>query len=78
IMPNMNGIEAYRLISEQYPDMLFVFTSGFTFDHSIEDLRKKSNVIDFIRKPYTLSMLCKVLRKAGERELKRAQRSTTS
>ena len=32
VMPFMNGVEAYRIIKENVPDVRILFTSGFTAD----------------------------------------------
>jgi PAS domain S-box-containing protein len=70
IMPNMNGIEAYRRISDAFPEIPFIFTSGFTYDQSLDEITMNRNVVDFIRKPYTLSALCEALEKTKARSAK--------
>jgi len=66
IMPGMTGAEAFHRIRELHPGMPIVLTSGYQEDNASEDLCKLSPAA-FIKKPYTLASLERVLTDVIER-----------
>lgn len=65
IMPEMNGWELGERIQMIYPDIRFLFMSGYTADiiahHGILD-----EGIQFIEKPFSIEMLADKIRKVLE------------
>jgi PAS domain S-box-containing protein len=51
IMPEMNGTECMKKLTELAPDLPIVLSSGFTNDADIDTL-KQQGLTDFIQKPY--------------------------
>ncbi|MEN8153559.1 MAG: PhnD/SsuA/transferrin family substrate-binding protein [Acidobacteriota bacterium] len=61
VMPKMNGIKLAEEIKKLFPDILILFTSGYTEDFESTEILTGPG-IDFIRKPYTLSELSQKIR----------------
>jgi PAS domain S-box-containing protein len=61
IMPNMNGKEAYNLISEKNPAVRIIFMSGYTAD-IIQNKGIVDEDINFIHKPISKQPLLKKVR----------------
>lgn len=52
-MPNMNGIQVLRHITEHYPKMKSIVLTGYAdLNHAAE--ARRYGAVDFISKPYTL------------------------
>lgn len=63
VMPVMNGVEAYRIIKDNSPDVRILFTSGFTSDilsRAGIDPRDKR----LLQKPVSSDTLLKMVRAA--------------
>lgn len=63
LMPGMNGIELAKIISEKFPGLPTVLTSGYS--GAITD--DVTGGIELIRKPYSMEVLARTLRKAVAR-----------
>jgi len=63
ISGGMGGIETIKTIHSQAPDANFIIASGYTDNISISDL-KKYGVNGFLRKPYTIPDLNKIISEA--------------
>lgn len=65
VMPGMNGRELFEIITEKFPGMKCLYTSGYTADiiahHGILDL---DDEIKFISKPFSRAELSEIIRKA--------------
>jgi FixJ family two-component response regulator len=61
IMPNMNGKEAYNLISAKNPAVRIIFMSGYTAD-IIQNKGIVDEDINFIHKPISKQPLLKKVR----------------
>lgn len=61
VMPdNYSGIELHQIVKDKYPDILFIFVSGFS-DDAIK-LRSEKNIIEhYIQKPFRADELKRVL-----------------
>ncbi len=64
IMPDLNGLEAYRELRAQDPHVRVVFASGYSTGGILRDAPEARSTV-FIGKPYTLAGLSVALRKAG-------------
>ena len=51
LMPEMNGVDAYKKMAEINPNLKVLFVSGYSENQEIEDL-KQSEHIDFLQKPF--------------------------
>lgn len=51
LMPEMNGVDAYKKMAEINPSLKVLFVSGYSENQEIEDL-KKSEHVDFLQKPF--------------------------
>lgn len=60
IMPEMNGTEAFNGMKEYNKDCKVIIASGFTKDENIDEL-KKLGLAGFIRKPFRMSELSKLI-----------------
>ena len=73
-MPEMDGVEALRLIREIDPDLPVVVVSGF----ATEDLARKvlkAGAFDFVAKPVVLSHLGKIVEQLEEVRAARSDES---
>ena len=61
-MPELNGVEFIEKAKEILPDTKVVFTSGYT-DKYIAYNEIFIEGVNFIQKPYTLSMLANLIKK---------------
>ncbi|MDU0459898.1 MAG: response regulator [Geobacteraceae bacterium] len=61
IMPEMNGVEAYRIIKEIAPDIRVLFTSGYTAEVLDRELIQAKDV-RLLNKPIPPDTLLKVVR----------------
>jgi two-component system nitrogen regulation response regulator GlnG len=59
-MPGINGIQLVRSIQESYPDIHVVFISGQPQESGLADFPGAA----FLRKPFTLTDLLRVVRGA--------------
>ena len=69
IMPNMHGIEAYRLLKNDHPDLPILFVSCLAKDHILES--SFDNEIPrklFIAKPLTLESLSEGIEFASQKD----------
>ncbi|MCK5057998.1 MAG: PAS domain S-box protein [Candidatus Aminicenantes bacterium] len=62
IMPEMNGKELAAALKKLYPEILIIFTSGYTDNHIIHSGPLDKGV-NFIQKPYSVQMLAQKVRK---------------
>ncbi len=63
VLPNLNGPEIYRRISETRPDLPVVFASGYSADFAM--LRKiQESGLSVLQKPYTARDLARKIREA--------------
>jgi two-component system cell cycle sensor histidine kinase/response regulator CckA len=62
-MPEMGGRELFDRARVMRPDIPFVFSSGFTRDDLMDRLRDEERIF-FIAKPYSLSQLTGIIRRA--------------
>ncbi len=60
IMPNMNGMDAFKKMKEINPNCKVIISSGFTRDESMVDLLQ-NGLSGFIKKPYSINELSKLL-----------------
>lgn len=60
MMPGMNGIELAAIMSERYPGLPIVLTSGYS-SVLTDDMK---NGIELIKKPYSVEVLARALRRA--------------
>ena len=65
IMPGMNGRQLAELITERYPDIRVLFTSGYT-ENIIARHGILKNDVTFIAKPYNLGSLARMIRRVLE------------
>ncbi len=65
MMPGMNGIELATIISERFPGLPIVLTSGYS-NVLTDDLKSG---IELIKKPYSVEVLARALRKAVSRSI---------
>lgn len=64
-MPIMDGIEMARIAKEYYPDIFFIFLSGYKeFEYAKQALELQA--IDYLNKPINNEELIKVIQKAEE------------
>jgi DNA-binding LytR/AlgR family response regulator len=64
-MPGMNGVELAMEIRDRYPGLPVVLTSGYS--HVLAD--NDHHGFELVRKPYSVEVLSRTLRKAiAERE----------
>ena len=61
--PGINGRQTYEKILEQYPEQKAVITSGFSENDDIK-ATLKLGAHGFIKKPYSISQLGKVVKEA--------------
>ncbi len=61
--PGMNGLETYRKMLRLVPGQKAIIVSGFA-EHADIEAARRLGVIDFVRKPYTLSRLGLAVREA--------------
>jgi len=59
VMPTMGGRELLERARELYPDLIFMFSSGYT-DETLRDLLETVERASFIAKPYTMVRLALV------------------
>jgi len=64
IMPGMNGREVYDTIRKFNQTVPVAFSSGFTYNQSIEDLLRCGDVLGFVQKPYRSAALQEMVWKA--------------
>jgi len=62
-MPEMGGQELLDLARSRYPDLIFVFTSGYTGTDFIDRLNRGESV-HFIPKPFSMAKLAAIIREA--------------
>jgi PAS domain S-box-containing protein len=65
VMPGMNGREVVDQIHQICPQMKVIFMSGYT-DRILTDTGKLDSSTQYLQKPFTLSQLAEVLRRADE------------
>lgn len=63
IMPEMNGPELYKCLTDRYPDLPILFISGYTFEVTIKDISSDKNV-NFLPKPFTTEQLLHKIQQA--------------
>ena len=61
VMPEMNGKELAAALKSLYPELLIIFTSGYTDDHIVHSGTLDEGV-NFIQKPYSVQMLAQKVR----------------
>ena len=61
IMPEMNGKELAVALKELYPDILIIFTSGYTDNHIVHSGALDEGV-NFIQKPFSIQTLAQKVR----------------
>jgi two-component system cell cycle sensor histidine kinase/response regulator CckA len=61
VMPNMGGPELSKQIKNLGKDIKFIFQSGYTQDHTLQD--NNGNLLNFLSKPYSLKILLSEMRK---------------
>jgi CheY-like chemotaxis protein len=71
IMPVMGGNECIRQLRAINPAVTAVLTTGFSSDTEIQDIMQEGWA-GFIRKPYRIEALSRVIRDATERKRRRA------
>ncbi len=59
-MPKIGGKEATEMLKEIDPDVKIILTSGYPTDEKSRELIR-SNIVDFLEKPFTLADLSKVI-----------------
>ena len=64
VMPRLSGREVYAMLKKIKPDLKVVFSSGFTRDHSFDELIKEPNVKGFLQKPYMIVDLSETVAQA--------------
>lgn len=64
-LPGMSGIEVFRRLTERWPDLPVVFSSGSDSDQELDAYR--SERVAVIRKPYDLETLFKALERVMRR-----------
>ncbi len=62
IMPEMDGVQAFRKIREIKPEVKYIFASGFSESSVMSELRQLPNVA-FIEKPYGVEDIEVILNK---------------
>ena len=66
VMPDMNGMELYHEISQNYPALPVLFTSGYTDTNVFQDNENEME-INFLKKPYTVNQLLTEVREVLSR-----------
>lgn len=61
VLPDMRGTEIGKKLTERYPDLCILYTSGYTENTIVRDGVLEENV-NFLQKPYTPVQLTKVIR----------------
>ncbi len=59
-MPRIGGKETTQMLKEIDPDVQIILTSGYPTDEKSRELIR-SNIVDFLEKPFTLADLSKVI-----------------
>ncbi|OPZ07617.1 MAG: Blue-light-activated protein [candidate division BRC1 bacterium ADurb.BinA364] len=67
VMPEMNGPQLQERVALRWPEMKFLFMSGYTGD-AISQHGEFEKIRNFIHKPFTLQVLAAKVREALERE----------
>jgi DNA-binding NtrC family response regulator len=63
VMPGSNGLELAEWVSDAYPDIQVVLTSGYATP-GVSEERERMGRFPFVPKPYRLADLAKALRLA--------------
>jgi len=65
LMPGMNGFETYDRLKEINPSIKVIFSSGYSSDEQTHRILRTDKQY-FLQKPFTLTELSEVIRKAIE------------
>ncbi len=61
VMPGMNGREVYEKVRQKHPDVLVVFTSGYT-DDAVLQLGIVEQAMPYLQKPFSPAALSRLVR----------------
>lgn len=64
-LPDMSGIDVYRILAQEWPTMRVVFSTGHGDESQITDEFRSGNV-RFLMKPYDLETLMEAIRETGD------------
>ncbi|HUF16939.1 MAG TPA: PAS domain S-box protein [Thermoanaerobaculia bacterium] len=71
-LPDMSGIEVYRQLAQQWPDLRVVFSTGHGDESQITD-EFRSGRVRFLMKPYDINTLMEALQETGQAEMETCQ-----